>query len=93
MVTAVVTAVVTSCGWAVARVLARACVWGFQVLPTAICFFDGITKNGQRQLGFIGLEPVPGGSEDEWPTSALEAVLGDIGVLNYTAKVGVGDNA
>jgi hypothetical protein len=59
----------------------------FQVLPTAICFFDGITKNGQRQIGFIGLEPVPGGGEDDWPTSALEAVLGSTGVLNYTAQV------
>jgi len=58
-----------------------------QVLPTVICFFDGITKNGQRQIGFIGLDPVPGGNEDEWPTTALEAVLGNTGVINYVAKV------
>lgn len=57
-------------------------------MPTVICFFDGITKNGQRQIGFIGLDPVPGGNEDEWPTTALESVLGNTGVINYVAKVG-----
>lgn len=58
-----------------------------QVLPTVICFFDGVTNNvTQRQIGFAGLEPVPGGSEDEWPTHALERKLGEIGVIDYTAK-------
>mmetsp|Transcript_63735 Transcript_63735/g.128062 ORF Transcript_63735/g.128062 Transcript_63735/m.128062 type:complete len:355 (+) Transcript_63735:65-1129(+) len=58
-----------------------------QVLPTVICFFEGKTNNlTQRQMGFIGLDPVPGGSEDEWPTHALERKLGEIGVIDYTAK-------
>jgi hypothetical protein len=58
-----------------------------QVLPTVICFFEGVTNNlTQRQIGFVGLEPVPGGSEDEWPTHALERKLGEIGVIDYTAK-------
>ena len=57
------------------------------MLPTVIAFFEGKTNNlTQRQVGFIGLEPVPGGSEDEWPTTALQAKLGEVGVIDYQAR-------
>jgi hypothetical protein len=55
-------------------------------LPTVICFFEGKTTPTQRQIGFIDLAPVEGGSEDEWPTTALQAKLGAAGVIDYTAR-------
>mmetsp|Transcript_16177 Transcript_16177/g.19149 ORF Transcript_16177/g.19149 Transcript_16177/m.19149 type:complete len:337 (+) Transcript_16177:108-1118(+) len=57
-----------------------------RILPTVISFFNGITKPDQRQIGFIDLQPKAGGSEDEWPVSALEEKLGKIGVIDYVAK-------
>lgn len=56
------------------------------VLPTVICFFEGKTNPTQRQIGFIDLAPVEGGSEDEWPTTALQAKLGATGVIDYVAR-------
>lgn len=57
-----------------------------RILPTVISFFNGITKPDQRQIGFIDLKPVEGGSEDEWPVTSLEEKLGKIGVIDYVAK-------
>ena len=67
-----------------------------QILPTVICFFEGITKPGQRQIGFMGLNgekefdstgrEVATGDGDDFPTERLAAKLGEIGVIDYTAK-------
>mmetsp|Transcript_86586 Transcript_86586/g.244796 ORF Transcript_86586/g.244796 Transcript_86586/m.244796 type:complete len:366 (-) Transcript_86586:2264-3361(-) len=67
-----------------------------QILPTVICFFEGITKPGQRQIGFMGLNgekqfdstgrEVEQGDGDDFPTERLAAKLGEIGVIDYTAK-------
>jgi len=67
-----------------------------QILPTVVCFFEGITKPGQRLIGFIGLSDekkfdstgreVASNDGDEFPTERLAAKLGEIGIIDYTAK-------
>jgi len=55
-----------------------------RVLPTVICFFDGVTKPGQSVHGFGGLSLDGDSDPDDWPTTRLEAKLGEIGVIDYT---------
>lgn len=54
-----------------------------RVLPTVICFFEGITKPNMRQIGFAGLSPNDGTDGDDWPTSKLAQALGKIGAIDY----------
>lgn len=55
-----------------------------RVLPTVVCFKDGIAYE-QRQVGFEGLtEGLAQGKEDEWKTTDLAKKLSEIGVIEYT---------
>uniref|UniRef100_A0A7S2RBF7 Thioredoxin domain-containing protein n=2 Tax=Rhizochromulina marina TaxID=1034831 RepID=A0A7S2RBF7_9STRA len=55
-----------------------------RVLPTVVCFFDGKTKPEQHVIGFSGLAQEADTDQDDWPTTRLEAKLGEIGVIDYT---------
>lgn len=55
-----------------------------RVLPCVIGFSNGIAKD-ERIMGFEGLnENLPEDKKDEWPTSALQRRLAEIGVIKYT---------
>lgn len=55
-----------------------------KVLPSVICFFDGVTKPLERIIGFHGLAQDDDTDQDAWPTQRLEAKLGELGVIDYT---------
>lgn len=58
-----------------------------QVLPTIICFEDGIAKNEDRIIGFEGLtDGLEAGKESEFKTHVLEQKLAEIGVLIMPEK-------
>jgi len=55
-----------------------------RVLPTVICFFDGKTRPDQRVIGFAELAQEADTDQDAWPTTRLEAKLGDLEAIDYT---------
>jgi thioredoxin-like negative regulator of GroEL len=56
-----------------------------RVLPCVIGFSNGIAKE-DRIFGFEGLnEDMEEDKKDEWPTEALEARLGEMRVIRYSA--------
>ena len=59
-----------------------------QVLPTVICFENGIAKNDDRIVGFDGLcDHLPPGKEDTFSTQVMEKKLAEIGVLVLEEEV------
>ena len=59
---------------------------GVRVMPTVLCFVDGICQD-QRIVGFEGLcDDLPAGKEDEWPTERLAELLADAGIIDYEAQ-------
>jgi len=56
-----------------------------RVLPTIVCFIDGIAQNDDRIVGFQGLTGgLAEGKEDEFKVGVLAERLGEIGVIEYT---------
>jgi hypothetical protein len=59
-----------------------------RVLPTIVCFIDGIAQNEDRIVGYQGLideKSSEEGKEDEFKTTTLAQRLTEIGVIDYTA--------